>query len=53
MRYKKERRNVEVLAVAGIWAMIRRGKCAPYVCHVDELYQQNAAVEARRESSPD
>jgi hypothetical protein len=30
-------RAVEVLAVAGIWAMVRRPGCMPYIAHVNRI----------------
>lgn len=33
----KERRPVTVLAVAGIWSMVRRPHCVPYVCRTKEI----------------
>lgn len=34
---KTEDREVRLLAVVQGWAMVRRPKCMPYVCHIDEL----------------
>jgi len=46
MRWKDDPREVEVMAVVGIHAMIRRKGAAPYVCHIKELDQTNAQVLA-------
>jgi hypothetical protein len=35
--FEIDRREVSVLAVAGIWAMVRRPTCFPYVCHIEQL----------------
>lgn len=39
IRWKKwtERRPVLVLAINGPWAMVRRPRCAPYVCPTRDL----------------
>lgn len=34
-----EHRDVVVLAVAGVWAMVRRPRCMPYVVAVRELVE--------------
>lgn len=46
MRWKDDPREVEVIAVVGIHAMIRRKGAAPYVCHIKELDQTNAGSDA-------
>lgn len=38
--YRTESRNVVVLSVVGVWAMVRRPRCVPYVCHKKELIYQ-------------
>lgn len=35
--HETEHRDVRVLAVVGIWAMVRRPGCAPYVCETKHL----------------
>lgn len=35
--YETTLKNVEVMAIAGGWAMVRLPKCAPYVCEEKEL----------------
>ena len=35
--YKTTLKNVEVMAIADGWAMVRLPKCAPYVCEEKEL----------------
>ncbi len=32
-----ELRDVRLLSVVQCWAMVRRPKAMPYVCHIDEL----------------
>lgn len=41
MVHKNQHRVVEVMAVEGGWAMVRRKQGTPYVCPVSELYPQN------------
>ena len=35
--YKTTLRNVEVMAIADGWAMVRLSKCAPYLCEEKDL----------------
>lgn len=35
-----EQRPVTVMAISGKWAMIRRGKCVPYVAELKEIEQE-------------
>ena len=35
--YETERRVVVLMAIVGIYAMVRRKRCSPYVCNVKEL----------------
>lgn len=35
--YVTEYRDVSLLAVAGIWAMVRRPRAVPYVCQTKDL----------------
>lgn len=37
--YKTELREVEVMAVVAGFAMVRRKKCAPYVCQAKEIQE--------------
>ena len=39
-----EDRDVVLMALVGAWAMVRRPKCAPYVCSASELLPPNAAI---------
>lgn len=39
-----ELREVQLLAVGGIWAMVRRKGCMPYVCSVKDLLPLGAEV---------
>jgi phage host-nuclease inhibitor protein Gam len=39
IQFEIESLSVKVMAVDGIWAMVRRPGCAPYVCHIKELEQ--------------
>lgn len=36
-QYKVEMRDVILMARSGTWAMVRRPRCAPYVCLIREL----------------
>jgi hypothetical protein len=40
--YKTDPREVEVLAVADGYAMVRRKGCAPYICQAKEIKEKNA-----------
>lgn len=35
--WKPDRRDVEVMAISGKWAMVRRPACMPYTCLASEL----------------
>lgn len=37
-----EDRDVVLMALVGAWAMVRRPKCAPYICFASELLPPNA-----------
>jgi hypothetical protein len=39
--YDTEDRDVILMCVVGAWAMVRRPKCAPYVCYASELLPPN------------
>jgi hypothetical protein len=32
-----EDRDVILMAIVNTWAMVRRPRCVPYVCHIKEL----------------
>ena len=39
--YKTDLREVEVMAVADGYAMVRRKGCAPYICQAKEIKEKN------------
>lgn len=41
---KTEDRKVRLLTIWKCWAMVRRPRCMPYVCHVDELITSHCSV---------
>ena len=48
-KYSEEDRDVVLLVVAGIWAMVRRPGSVPYVVHIKELKPTVASQPDRAE----
>ena len=48
-RTTQDHRRVRVMAVAESYAMVRRLGCAPYLCKVEELFENDEHTDASNE----